>query len=250
MHAVVGDIMYAREFVSNLETDLPVYGMLPVPLDGTQRVPRAMPDVADNYIAEIRKVRSEGPYLLAGYSFGGFVAMEIAQRLLAQGERVDFLGMIDTNYGTLVDVPNEKTAVRIKRHLHNVWLHNPLTYLNRRIRVTIDDYVARLAESALQLANSIRSRLCFAIPYKERERFYRHIFTSVSRGYRPRPYAGEITLFTREGTKEWHEKRWRPLALGELHTHELPGGHYEIIRSPHSFTLAKYFDDCLHRLQT
>ncbi|MFD6455889.1 thioesterase domain-containing protein, partial [Nocardia sp. NPDC060220] len=33
-----------------------------------------------------------GPYALAGYSFGAAVAFEIAKRLEAEGERVDFLG--------------------------------------------------------------------------------------------------------------------------------------------------------------
>ena len=35
-------------------------------------------------------------YLLAGYSFGGLVAAEVARRLIERGKRVDFLGLIDT----------------------------------------------------------------------------------------------------------------------------------------------------------
>ena len=39
-------------------------------------------------------------YLLAGYSFGGFVAWEAARRLVEYGHRVSFLGLIDTRYAT------------------------------------------------------------------------------------------------------------------------------------------------------
>jgi len=35
-------------------------------------------------------------YRLAGYSFGGIVAFEVAHRLLASGRRVGFLGLLDT----------------------------------------------------------------------------------------------------------------------------------------------------------
>ena len=37
------------------------------------------------------------PLVLAGWSFGGVLAYEIAQQLVASGERVDFLGLLDAN---------------------------------------------------------------------------------------------------------------------------------------------------------
>jgi thioesterase domain-containing protein len=47
------------------------------------------------YTAAIRRRQPRGPYALAGYSFGGPVAFEIAKALEGQGERVAFLGSID-----------------------------------------------------------------------------------------------------------------------------------------------------------
>jgi len=42
-------------------------------------------------------------YRLAGYSFGGIVAFEVAQRLLASGRQVGFLGMLDSRRWDLTD---------------------------------------------------------------------------------------------------------------------------------------------------
>jgi amino acid adenylation domain-containing protein len=51
--------------------------------------------LAREYVAIIRRVQPRGPYRLAGMSFGGIVAYEVAQQLQDQGEQVAFLGIID-----------------------------------------------------------------------------------------------------------------------------------------------------------
>jgi oxalate---CoA ligase len=53
--------------------------------------------LANSAVAQICARCSEAvPVLLAGYSFGGLVAIEAARRLLEGGRRVGFLGLIDT----------------------------------------------------------------------------------------------------------------------------------------------------------
>jgi len=47
-------------------------------------------------VATIVAETSEQPYLLAGYSYGGFVAYAAAQRLIQHGHRVAFLGLLDS----------------------------------------------------------------------------------------------------------------------------------------------------------
>ena len=48
------------------------------------------------HMEAIRRIQAHGPYILMGYSFGGLVMMEIAQRLTTAGETVELLGMVDT----------------------------------------------------------------------------------------------------------------------------------------------------------
>ena len=52
--------------------------------------------MATAYLAEIREVQPEGPYMLGGYSGGGLVAFEMAQQLTAAGEKIALLVMFDT----------------------------------------------------------------------------------------------------------------------------------------------------------
>ena len=80
-----------------MNAEVPVYGMLPIPLDGAGAA-YARWDRGRLSGANPRGATG-GPYLLAGYSFGGYLALEIAQRLTGAGERVAFLSIIDTNYG-------------------------------------------------------------------------------------------------------------------------------------------------------
>ena len=48
------------------------------------------------YIEQMRTVQPSGPYALVGYSFGGLVAFEIAQQLIAAGEKIELLCLLDT----------------------------------------------------------------------------------------------------------------------------------------------------------
>ncbi len=53
-----------------------------------------MSDLAVSYIAAIRRVRPEGPYNVGGWSFGGYVAVEMARQLA--DEELARLILLDT----------------------------------------------------------------------------------------------------------------------------------------------------------
>lgn len=52
--------------------------------------------VAALYIAEILRLQSHGPYLIGGWSMGGIFAFEVARQLLARGEVVSALLLLDS----------------------------------------------------------------------------------------------------------------------------------------------------------
>jgi acetoacetyl-CoA synthetase len=52
-------------------------------------------EIAARNVDALLDVRPEGPYRLAGFSFGGLVAYEMAVQLQRAGAEVDFLGLID-----------------------------------------------------------------------------------------------------------------------------------------------------------
>ena len=57
--------------------------------------------MAAHYLEAIMTIQPEGPYLLGGWSFGGVVAYEMAQQLVAQGRQVGQLLMLDTGVQSL-----------------------------------------------------------------------------------------------------------------------------------------------------
>ncbi len=52
--------------------------------------------MAARYIQEIQTVQPQGPYLLGGHSFGGYVALEMAKQLQLKGQKVARLAIFDT----------------------------------------------------------------------------------------------------------------------------------------------------------
>lgn len=64
-------------------------------------------EVASIFIQEIRAIQPRGPYMLGGWSLGGILAYEASRQLIAQGETVTNLVMIDSPCpGTLPPLPS------------------------------------------------------------------------------------------------------------------------------------------------
>jgi nonribosomal peptide synthetase DhbF len=63
---------------------------------------RPVAKIAAEHVESIRRVQPHGPYYLVGWSFGGYVAYDMAMQLRAAGEEVAFLGMLDTMSTDLV----------------------------------------------------------------------------------------------------------------------------------------------------
>lgn len=80
-------------------------------------LPESVPEMAADYLAQIRKIQPEGPYHLVGWSFGGLVAHSIATRLERAGEQVASVVVLDA----YPEMPGEETAGELLREaLHNV----------------------------------------------------------------------------------------------------------------------------------
>jgi thioesterase domain-containing protein/acyl carrier protein len=92
------NVLIYRDLAINLGSDQPVYGLQARGLDGKENLNIKLEDVASDYIRQMRNVQPEGPYFLAGLSAGGTIALEMAQQLHAQGQKVALLAMLDS-YG-------------------------------------------------------------------------------------------------------------------------------------------------------
>ncbi len=95
-HGLGSNVLDLYQTVQHLDVSNPVYGIQAKGSDLKSEPLSNVQDMADFFVDAIREVREHGPYVLIGYSFGGVVMFETA-RLLAQiGERVAFLGMVES----------------------------------------------------------------------------------------------------------------------------------------------------------
>jgi thioesterase domain-containing protein len=98
IHGGDGGVLFYRDLAKLLPAALPVHAIESLELGGSGPIERAtIAETAAGYLRGVRTLQPDGPYLLAGYSFGGVVAHEMACQLRAAGEKVDFLGLFDTH---------------------------------------------------------------------------------------------------------------------------------------------------------
>jgi acyl transferase domain-containing protein len=108
-----GNILNLRHLAVQMGQDRPVYGLQARGLYGDQAPHETFEEMARDYLVEVRSVQPHGPYLLSGFSGGGLVAYEMAQQLLAAGETVASLVLLDTPYPETVVLSRvDRLAIR------------------------------------------------------------------------------------------------------------------------------------------
>ncbi|KAI8358830.1 Alpha/Beta hydrolase protein [Mortierella sp. GBAus27b] len=81
----------------HLPLEQPLYGLQARGIYSEGGLPSTLDEMALDYIDQIRRVQSHGPYHLLGYSFGGTVACLMASYLSKQGERTELIALMDTH---------------------------------------------------------------------------------------------------------------------------------------------------------
>jgi acyl carrier protein len=96
VHGGAGTILDFAAIARHLGEDQPFYGLQARGLYGRDAPLNRVADMAAHYVAEIKEAQPRGPYLLAGYCFGGLIAYEMAQQIEAAGGGVGWLGLVNS----------------------------------------------------------------------------------------------------------------------------------------------------------
>ncbi|MCX5203721.1 non-ribosomal peptide synthetase [Streptomyces sp. NBC_00237] len=92
VHPGVGEVLVFVNLAKYFVGDRPFYALRARGFNDGEKPHATFEQMVDSYVAAIRGRQPHGPYAVAGYSYGGVVAFEIAKALESQGERVDFVG--------------------------------------------------------------------------------------------------------------------------------------------------------------
>jgi amino acid adenylation domain-containing protein len=229
VHPLAGLVFPYYALALRLGPDQPVYGLQSIGIAGEASPLTRIESMAEHYLAAIRQVQPEGPYQLAGWSFGGTIALEMAQQLQKGGESVAFLGIIDTRiYSTRFATLWHGSRVFLTSMLPHLWPY-------------ISDYLhLQTAEPGVQtkLSNFRRS---------EFRRLFRVFQANVRADshYRPQRYAGRVTLFktaTEHPDSTWG---WGEIAADGVELHQISGHHMNVLRPPQVQVLAEELSACL-----
>ena len=227
VHGVGGNVVGFRDLARHLGNDQPFYALQPQGLDGKRECLTSIPEMAERYIQEIRKVQPEGPYRIGGYSFGGLVAYEMAQMLEAQGIEVSLLALFDTYPGKM-----ESRASQLK-NLRTLPLKEQVGFLFKK-----GSFVLMTLQKRLELQFLPRAL-----------RNVRQSCAKAAGNYDVQPYRGKVTLFrVREksvGSLNDPYAIWWRVAGEGVDLREISGDHLSLLKEPQVRFLAEELGNCL-----
>jgi thioesterase domain-containing protein len=225
----------------HLQEGVPVYG-LSFPADSTVD---SVQKLAEKHINAMRQAQPAGPYRLAGHSFGGLVAYEMAVQLNRNGESVEFLGLIDSfrpdPSRDLTDEIPEILGLLLQGDddLHAHQDDNPEHALE------MAQHVGQLLEQCKRM-NLLPKHLSLE-QVQERLRIYRKCIQAVQQ-YDAPPLSAPLYLFAVQDSSE-QDRGWSPLVRGQLHIEVVDGTHTSMIQMPHVRRLAEAMSVALDQVE-
>ncbi len=96
LHPISGLMNCFDPFVKLSALDMSIYGIQDPSVRTNHIVYKTLDAMIHDYLASIKDLQPTGPYYLLGYSFGGVIAYEIANKLKLEGGQIQFLGLIDS----------------------------------------------------------------------------------------------------------------------------------------------------------
>jgi amino acid adenylation domain-containing protein len=222
VHTMGGNLFHYFELAYALDSEQPVFGLQARGVYGREAPRSTVEEIAADCIAAMRSEQPVGPYRIAGFSSGGVVAFEVARQLREAGEAVALLALLDTF----------APEVRMR---NSVW-HKLLKVLRMKNARLLQERILHTVLHGLGRPNIRRLR---AVGEAHRWAHW---------SYRPRPYAGRLTLFVAKQSANFATDPalgWRGLAGGDLDIREVPGTHGLMVKRPVVEELARQLQACL-----
>ncbi|MEO8338251.1 MAG: amino acid adenylation domain-containing protein [Nitrospirota bacterium] len=187
---VGGNVLVFAQLARLLGSDQPFYGLQARGLDGKETPFTSVPEMASHYIAEIRTVRPQGPYVVLGLCTGGLIAYEMAQQLRERGEAVTLI-MMDTWHPTSYRPHRHTWPMRFWLPLFIVW--RTMGNIHVLLRMSIKDWRPFVQRKCERLMSFLQNRTVMDELFVEFqvERVTQSTRQAVAR-YAMRKYPGRI----------------------------------------------------------
>ncbi|KAG2753836.1 atromentin synthetase [Suillus brevipes Sb2] len=95
VHPGVGEVLVFVNLAKYFQNERPIYALRARGFEPGHSLFTSMDEMITCYAAAVKRTQATGPYAIAGYSYGGVVAFEVAKRLEAMGGEVKFVAPIN-----------------------------------------------------------------------------------------------------------------------------------------------------------
>ncbi len=222
VHTMGGNLFHYDALVHALNLDQPVFGLQARGVYGREKPRWSVEEIAADCVAAMRSQQRRGPYLIAGYSSGGWIAYEMSRQLRDRGEAVAALTLLDV-FGPGLK-RNDDSWSMIARTLRR----DGIRHIQERV------YHKVLFTLGLSRMRALRK-------IGEAQRW---AFSS----YRPKPSEVEVHLFRAGASADKVADPtlgWMALATRGVRIHEIAGSHSSIMKPPRVVELARELQDVL-----
>ena len=251
IHGAGLNILNFANVIHHFDDDQPIYGFQGIGPNGYENWFESIEAMAACYIDSMLKVNPKGPYAIAGFSFGGVVAFEMARQLKEQGKTVSIIALLDT----YVDSSYYYASHRQKKLLRyydrtykrlNYLMEMLTSWKSLKFRVgSKKDYILK---KYFGLNNTMTEQEAIALDqFKEAAGMVGKI---VDR-YHLKPQDLEVDLFRAKDDENFKldptHLGWKKIALKGVKIHTITGNHLGIVAPPNDKVLAKMIQDILDK---
>ena len=253
-HPGVGEILVFLQ-LAKFVTDRPVYALRARGFDNEEPFFESIAEAVQVYHDAIKERQPQGPYAMAGYSFGSMLAFETAKVLESDGDDVKFLASLNLpphiknrmrqldwtevllNLAYFLDLIKDTYAQAVSPAMHMLTRDHVLTHVLQIARHE------RLEELALS-----REKL-------ERWADLAHSMQNMARDYEPSGSVKSMDVFyavplsaVATSKSEWldqHLRKWDAYCTSSPHFHNVDGAHYTMISPENVRSFQKRFKNAL-----
>jgi thioesterase domain-containing protein len=249
VHGAGLNVLLFNTLAMNMSADQPVYGLQAKGLNGIDEPLDKIEDIAAYYIGAILEQNPNGPYALAGYSFGGIIAFEMTRQLEAMGKEVKMLAMFDTyayrspHYDPLMLKFYKRGKFFVKKILYTFTFSNGFLYTIKEKSMHIKRRIIRHYWNLRYGKNQTQAGI---FGYSNKVDVMNEY---AEKHYQLKPYNVTVEVFRAENRTFYLDNPdylgWKPYALKGVNVHNIPGEHNTIFKAPNDKIFASILQKCL-----
>jgi thioesterase domain-containing protein len=242
VHPVSGSAYLYLVLADRLHQEQPIYGLEAPGYDDDRPPLTSLPAMSACYTSILREHWPDRPYVLLGWSLGGVVALDMAQRLTADGATVPLVVMVDAEVPQRAPLPTEKSMQRKFMHDLMAIADTDTPELDVILAPLPDDAEPTATFDLIERSSLLPPELDAEL-LLHRYQIYRTHVAAIYDFEFDGVYQGPVTHIRATKTDPEYQ-RWGPI-VRNLEEHAIVGDHHSIWTDPALTTLTAIVDSDL-----